>query len=569
MKFSEFIYERPDIDKLCGSLDSLIDRFREANTADEQVALIQEIYRLRTHFETMSNLAYVRYTINTNDPFYRQEQAFFDEHSPMVHQHVQAFYKALLSSKFRSELASRFGQHLLRLAQMQLQVFTPDIVTDLQTENALITQYTNLIASAQIEFRGQIYNLAGLNPFKQSTDRSVRREAHDRSDAFFAANETEFDRLYDELVRVRHAIATKLGFTHFVPVGYLRMNRSDYTAEDVARLRDFIAMSVVPVAATLKARQRMRLSLDRLYYYDEPLMFAGGNPQPHGNPEWIIARAQQMYDELSAETGTFFRMMREQELMDLVTRPQKASGGYCTFLSGYSVPFIFSNFNGTSDDIDVLTHEVGHAFQAYCSRFWGVEEYYFPTSEAAEIHSMSMELLTWPWMDYFFLDRADHYRFVHLTRTVLFLPYGAAVDEFQHWVYEHPTASPLQRKAFWRQLEEKYLPYRNYQGNDYLERGGFWHRQAHIFKHPFYYIDYVLAQFCAYQFWQRAMQNRQQTMEDFIKLCQLGGSLSFRELLSCVELDNPLDPAACAHALEPVGRWLNAIDDTRLNAMTV
>ncbi len=569
MKFPEFVYERPDIDRLCGSLDSLIGRFKGANTVDEQVALIREIYQLRTHFETMSNLAYVRYTSNTNDPFYRQEQAFFDAHSPIVQQQVHSFYKALLASAFRSELADRLGRHLFRLAQMQLQVFVPEIVSDLQTENALITQYTNLIASARIEFRGQIYNLSGMSPFKQSIDRSVRREAHGRSDAFFAENEAEFDRLYDELVQVRHTIARKLGFAHFVPVGYLRMSRSDYTAEDVARLRDFIAMSVVPLATALKARQGMRLSLDTLYYYDEPLMFTGGNPQPRGNPEWIIERAQQMYDELSAETGAFFRLMRQQELMDLVTRPQKAGGGYCTFLSGYSVPFIFSNFNGTSDDIDVLTHEVGHAFQAYCSRDWGIEEYYFPTSEAAEIHSMSMELLTWPWMDYFFLDRAEHYRFVHLARTVLFLPYGAAVDEFQHWVYEQPTASPSQRKAYWHQLEKKYLPYRNYQGNDYLERGGFWHRQAHIFKHPFYYIDYVLAQFCAYQFWQRAMQDRQQTMEQYIKLCRLGGSLSFLELLDSVKLANPLDPAACAHTLEPIGRWLSSIDDVKLNAATV
>ena len=263
-----------------------------------------------------------------------------------------------------------------------------------------------------------------------------------------------------------------------------------------------------------------------------------------------------MYEDLSKETGEFFKFMQENHLMDLVAKKGKAGGGYCTFIEDYKAPFIFSNFNGTSGDIDVLTHEAGHAFQVYSSRHFEIPEYYWPTYEACEIHSMSMEFFTWPWMDLFFKEDTDKYKFSHLSDALLFLPYGVSVDEFQHWVYENPEATPKERKLQWREIEKKYLPHKDYEGNDYLENGGFWQRQGHIYNSPFYYIDYTLAQICAFQFWKRSRENQEEAWADYVKLCKLGGSMSFTKLVEAANLISPFEDGCVESVVGEIETWL-------------
>lgn len=565
MKFSELQYERPDLDSMQDRMKMNLQGLSNAASADKQIEIIEAIYRDRSHFETMGNVANIRYTIDTTNSFFEQEQQYFDQHYPIYQGLVSEFYKALIASSFRPELEKRFGKQLFNIAHLTIKTFSPEIIEDLQAENELSTKYTNLLASAEIEFDGKKLNLSGMVPYKLSTDRVIRKAAHEKTDEFFTRNEETLDDLFDGLTKIRHRIAEKLGYKNFITVGYMRMCRSDYDEGMVRQFRKHVEEKIVPIASVLRERQQKRLGVERFMYYDEPIDFNSGNAKPQGPPEWIIANAGKMYSELSPETGEFFQFMVENELMDLVNRPHKAGGGYCTFLSETRAPFIFSNFNGTSHDVDVLTHEAGHAFQTYCSRDLGLEEYYFPTSEAAEIHSMSMELLTWPWMKLFFNNETDKYKFAHMSNSVNFLPYGAAVDEFQHFVYENPTASPAERKTVWRSLEKKYLPHRTYENNDYLERGGFWHRQLHIFKHPFYYIDYTLAQICAFQFWMKSMEDRPGTLKDYIRLCREGGSKSFLELVKVANLKSPFEETTFKETVSAVSEWLKNIDDSLLN----
>src|SRR5699024_4976318 len=320
---------------------------------------------------------------------------------------------------------------------------------------------------------------------------------------------------------------------------YVRMNRIGYDANDVKNFRDQVRDEIVPLANDLYHRQAKRIGIDDLKYYDLPLNFLSGNATPKGSAQWIIEKGQKMYEELSPETAAFFTFMTTKQLMDLEAKKGKESGGYCTFIDNYESPFIFSNFNGTSGDIDVLTHEAGHAFQVYRSRHLGIPEYAFPTFEAAEIHSMSMEFFTWPWMEQFFEEDTEKYKFSHLSSSLQFLPYGVAVDEFQHVVYENPTMSPADRKAAWKDIEAIYLPHRDYDGHPYLEAGGFWQRQSHIYQSPFYYIDYTLAQICAFQFWVRMQENHKEAWKDYLHLCSLGGSKSFLELVEEANLRSP------------------------------
>ena len=564
MKFSEFVYQRPDVDKIKEEFTQLLNKFKGANTFEEQDAALGEIVELRNEIESMNYLATIRHTIDTTDEKYKEEDDYFNEVKPIFEGLISDFYQVLVDSKFRAELEEKWGDQIFRIADLKLKTFAPEVIEDLQEENRLRSEYTQLMASAKIDFEGEERTLAQMYPFQISEDREMRKKASKARYDFMEGIEEKLDEIYDKMVKVRTRIANKLGFDTFTELGYARLKRSDYNPEKVANFRRQVKEYIVPVAQKLKERQKKRLGIDDLKYYDDSFNFKSGNPTPKGDPEWIIKNGKKMYSELSSETDEFFTFMVENELMDLLSKPGKAGGGYCSYISKYEAPFIFANFNGTSADIDVLTHEAGHAFQSYMSRDFEIPEYAWPTLEACEIHSMSMEFFTWPWMENFFEEDTDKYKFYHLSSALSFIPYGVAVDEFQHFVYENPEATPEERKHKWREIEKKYLPHKDYAGNEYLENGGFWHKQGHIYTVPFYYIDYTLAQICALQFWKKMQEDREAAWHDYLHLCKQGGSKSFTELVEEAGLISPFEDGCVKDVIDDIEQWLDGIDDTKL-----
>lgn len=562
--FKEYHYNRPDMEHLKVEFHDLLERFGKAQSFELQDQVISDINRLRNEFETMVTLVHIRHSIDTTDEHYDRENDYFDETTPIYEGLITDYYRVLVSSPYRTALEEKWGRQVFRLAELKLKTFAPEIVEDLKQENKLSSQYTKLRASAQIMFEGEVRNLPQMSPFLQSPDRNTRKKAQEAYTGFFLQHEAEFDQIYDGLVKLRNKIARKLGYKNFVELGYARMGRSDYDATMARGYREQVLEAIVPLATKLRHRQAERLNLEKLKYYDEPLEFLTGNAVPKGTSDQILANGKQMYSELSPQTGEFFNFMTEHGLLDLVTRKGKAGGGYCTYIPNYRSPFIFSNFNGTSDDVDVLTHEAGHAFQVYLSRDYQLPEYIWPTLEACEIHSMSMEFLAWPWMRLFFEEDEIKYKFAHLSGALLFIPYGVTVDEFQHWVYENPEATPAERKRIWREIERKYLPHRDYEDNDLLNRGGYWFRQGHIFNDPFYYIDYTLAQVCAFQFWIRSQENRTTAWEDYLRLCKAGGSMAFLELVKLAGLKNPFEPGCVRRVVGPITAWLDEVADKKL-----
>lgn len=564
MEFRDYTYERPNYEEYKSKFNILLDNFINASTYEECDKALEEINALRSSLMTMMELAGIRYTINTNDEFYSKEKDYWDENSPLYEELDDSYNKAMVASKFREELERKYGKQLFNLLELKLKAFSKDIIEDLQIENKLTSEYVKLIASAKIPFNGEVLNLPGLAKYKESTDRNIRKAAWEATSRFFEDHEGEFDSIYDRLVKVRNKIAKKLGYRNFVELGYVRMSRTDYNAEMVSEFRKQVKDYIVPVASKLYERQRERLGLNELKYYDLDMEFTSGNATPKGNKDWILSNGEKMYSELSAETKEFFNFMVERNLLDLETKEGKAGGGYCTYINDYKSPFIFSNFNGTSGDIDVLTHEAGHAFQVYSSTWITVPEIVWPTYESCEIHSMSMEFLTWPWMNNFFLEDTDKYKYTHLGSAIKFIPYGVTVDEFQHFVYENPEATPTERKNMWRQLEKKYLPHKNYEGDDFLERGGFWFKQGHIFESPFYYIDYTLAQICALQFWKKANENRENAWNDYLRLCKAGGTKSFLGLVELANLKSPFKEGCVSSIIRDIESWLININDKKL-----
>lgn len=566
MKFQDFKYVRPDIEAIKSSMTEKLRQFENAASFEEQDKVLAEINEIRAQIDTMDNIGYIRHTMNTTDGFYESEQDFWDENRPYLEELNSKFYQALVGSAFREDLETKWGKQLFTLADMRLRIFSPEIIEDLKEENKLCTEYRKLMASAELMFEGEKRNLAQMVPFMQSPKRETRKEAAKVHWSFFEDNESKFDEIYDKLVKVRHKIATKLGFENFIEVAYLRMNRSDYNHEDVANYRKQVLENLVPITSELLKRQKTRLGIDELHYHDEQLEFTSGNATPKGEPEWILEQGMTMYKELSSETDEFFKVMTDKNLLDLVSREGKAPGGYCTYIANEKVPFIYSNFNGTSHDVDVLTHEAGHAFQVYSSRNFEVLEYNWPTTEACEIHSMSMEFFAWPWMNLFFKEDEAKYKFSHLSGGLIFIPYGVTVDEFQHYVYANPMATPDERKAMWREIEKKYLPMRNYEEYPFIDKGTFWFRQMHIFEIPMYYIDYTLAQVCAYQFWIKSQnpETKDTAWNDYLRLCQAGGSVSFLKLIELANLNNPFEDGSIAEIAGPINEYLNSVDDSKL-----
>lgn len=561
-KFSDFEYNRPEYEKIKTIFTDLIRQFKTAASVEKQIEIINEINDTRRDFETMREICNIRYDLDTRDAFYEGETDYFDQYGPLFEELVNRYYAVLVHSKFRDDLEDTFGKQLFDLADISMKCFSPEIIEDLQKENGLVTKHTKLISSAAILFDGEEKNLAQLRAYFQSEDRNVRKASYEAYSGFFSDHEGEFDTIYDELVKIRTQIAKKLGFQSFVKLGYLRLNRIDYNAEMVAGYRQQVLEEVVPIAKKLLNKQRERLGLDKLKYYDEPLRFKTGNPKPKGTPEEIVKNGLRMYKELSGETEEFFNFMEEHGLYDLLSRKGKMGGGYCTFIPNEKAPFIFANFNGTSDDIDVLTHEAGHAFQVYSSRNYEIPEYVWPSLEACEIHSMSMEFFTYPWMKLFFQEDVSKHRFAHLSEAILFLPYGVSVDEFQHAIYENPEATPDERKKIWRDIERKYLPMRDYDDNTFYEKGTMWMRQSHIFEVPFYYIDYTLAQVCAFQFYNKMENDRVTAWEDYKKLCSEGGSKPFLELLKTAGIKNPFETGAVKEAVKKIYKKIDEIDDS-------
>ncbi len=562
MKFSELPYQRPDLSALEVQFQDLYAEFDRAETsaADLALACLRTWNQLRLDFDTQQSLAHVRFTQNVNDEHVKAEHQFFIENAPKVAEWNEVMTKKILASCHRPVFEEEFGALFFRRLEDSLKSFSPAVSHLFVQEAQLSQRYTELLAQGMIEFRGEQYNLSAISKFAENVDRTTRKESLQAKFAYLETVAGELDTLYHDLVQVRHTIATTLGYENFIAFRYGQMNRTDYGSTEIEQFRSAVQKHIVPFVAELRSKQRERLGYETLFYHDEQMHFADGNPMPQGAEQDIIAHAQTMYRELSKTTGDFFDMMITNELMDLTTRPNKARGGYCTSFPSFGVPFIFSNFNGTLHDIQVLTHEAGHALQMYLSRNHKVPEYLFPTMEACEIHSMSMEFFTWPWMNHFFHDTTEKFYRAHLEQAIMFMPYGCAVDEFQHHIYANPTMSPTERKTLWQSIERAYLPWRVYEDIPYAEQGGVWQLQLHIYQYPFYYIDYALAQLCALQFWARLqsseVSNHTIALQDYLRICEVGGSMTFLQIVKEAHLQSPFEEQCIAGVVKSVRTWL-------------
>ena len=558
--FSKIEYKRPDMGAMKKKLKTLLNKLKKAKSYDEARAAYLASEKESGHLETSYVVASIRNTLDTTDKFYDGEMQFFNRALAQLMPLSKSFTETLLRSSFRAQFEQEFGKQLFTLAEIDQKTQSTKIIPDLIRQGNLENVYKKTTAACKTTFRGEEVNFYGLLKHMESPDRDERKEAYLAWAKLYEDISEKLDSQYDKLIKVRVRMAKKLGLPSYTTLGYLGMHRADYGPEEVARFREQVRTVIVPAVAKLREQQAARLGLDKLKYYDETIIFPDGNADPIGGESVLVPVAQKMYRAISPETGEFFDFLSSHGLFDLETRPGKHLGGYCTYLHDYRAPFIFSNFNGTAADVNVLTHEAGHAFAGYTAmRHQPLATYLSSTSEVNEIHSMTMEHFAYPYLkDFFGEENAEKAKFAHLAGSLSTIPYLVSVDEFQHRVYEKPAMSAKERRAVWHDIEQKYLPWRDYDGVPFLEEGGFWMQKQHIFLYPFYYVDYALAQVCAFQFYGRMKQDHKSAWESYLTLCKAGGSKGYFNLLRLAKLDIPFEEGSVEKAVRHVIDELNA-----------
>lgn len=551
MKFKDMPYERIDFAKAKAELSEIMEKSKAAKSGEEQFEVHKMFYRLNDKIQTQVTLCSIRHTIDTTDEFYEKEQNYYDEQIPEYSNLCVEYQKILFYSPYREVLEGKIGQVAFKNMEIAMKSVSEEIIPLMQEENTLVTEYEKLLASAKIPWGEETLNLSLLTPYLKHKDAKIRREAQEKQNEFFLSIQDKLDELYDKLVKNRTLQAKKLGFETYTPLGYLRMQRNCYGREEIENLRRQVKEVWVPFAESIFEKRKERLGLSELSYTDEVVYSPKGNPQPEGTPEEILQAGLQMYEELSSETKEFFDFMMDNELLDVFGRKTKAVGGYMTYIPDYKSPFIFANFNGTSGDVDVMTHECGHAFQGYLAAADPIREHADIGMETAEIHSMSMEFFTEPWYSLFFgKETAQEYTEMHLEDAVIFVPYGCMVDEFQHIVYDNPELTPKERKQAWKDLERVYKPHLFYDGLEFFENGCFWQKQHHIYSFPLYYIDYVIAQLCAFEYKIWMDKDREAAWQSYLKLCKMSASKFHTELLEEAGLETPFKSGVIAKIVE-------------------
>ena len=557
MKFNEIPYKRPDVDGIIATINQLKIDFETAESAEKQLEIFKKYEENISHFDTYCCISNIRNSMDSFDPFYVAEQEFYDTVSPKVTQAINNFNTAVLDSKFKNELKNTLGSYYFDCMEMQQKTFNDDIMDLMAEENRLCTEYEQLYASALIDFDGKKINLSQLAAYMQNPDREIRKAAVLADAEFFESNRDKFDSIYDKLVKNRHMQAKKLGFDNYVQLAYLKRERA-YSVEDVANFRQQILDVIVPKNVEYKKAQAEAIGVKDFRFYDDEFAFPDGNPTPKYSPEETLKLCKQMFGEMSEETKELIDLMYDNNLFDIAPRNGKRAAGYCVTVHDFGYPFIFFNANGTQSDIKTLTHECGHALAAYTTQkeieYVSIRH---AAMEACETHSMSMEFLTNPWHHLFFEEDAAKYSENLAKNALYFIPYGIIVDYFQQLVYTHPEWTPDERNAAWLELENTYIPYNNFEGLPFYNRGGRWQKKIHIYAMPFYYIDYSIAQTLALQFFSMYLIDKKSAWEKYMKFVKIGGRKNLFETIESCDMASVFNPGSLAEICKPVFEWID------------
>ena len=558
VKIKDMKYERPDKNQVISKMEKQIELVKNAKSGKDLLLAREEYNKDSEYVGTMARLASTRLNLNSRDEFYTKEMDYYNKTLPELQMYDLKFTKEFLASPYLEEAKKELNPLVITMMELSIKCADERILDKMQKENQLVTKYSKFVSELTYEFRGEKLTLGALRKYMQNSCRETRKEAYEALGKTLEANSEFIDDIYDQMVKVRDSMAKELGYNSYVELGYNLMQRTCYDKEKVRVFRENVKRDLVPVIKRLKNEISAKLSLGKMKLYDDNT-YSEKDPLPILDAKGILDAGKEMYHQMSPETSRFIDVMFETDAFDVMPREGKWTGGYMTFFPIYKQPFIFANFNGTTADIDVITHEAGHAFAYFVGAEDMTPELSLGGMETAETHSMSMEFFAWKYMDKFFGEDADKYKYKHLFSALAFIPYGIIVDYFQELVYENPEMTPAERNQLWKNLEKEFRPWMDAEGITYLEKGTRWQYQNHIFQSPFYYIDYCLAQFVAFEFLCLSLDNYDKALKTYIEHAKRTGNYTFVDLIKKSGLKSPFEDGALKETLEKIEKLLNEL----------
>lgn len=547
-KFKDLEFPKPDLQSYEDMNKDYIRRIEDATDGNDVLEIIFEHSELSRRYKDLLEISFIRQSMDTTDEEVQEQRRWVYEHMPFFDKATVDFNETVYNSRFRDFIEEKLGPMFFVKMDLEKKVFCEDNISLNQKEAELADEYQRLMASYQVEIEGETRNFLTLQKLFSHEDREVRRKAFKYFSDFMAQNEKRLEEIWDELIKIRTQIGKNLGYENYLPVAYLKRGRLDYGNEEVANFRKQVLEEIVPFCSRLYEAQRRRLGLDQIMAYDEDIMFPDGNANPAGDRDYMMETLIDMMDDLSPETSEFINFMVDHELMDCDIRPGKAAREYATMILSKKAPFIFSFFDGSAKALKNLVGELGHSFATYrSSRKQPIDSYYYSSADIMEIHVMSMTQFSNRYAEDFFEDDADKYQFFNLQDLMTFIPFGTAVDEFQHICYENPDLTPEERNTEWHKLEEKYMPWRKYDEDDeFMARGGYWYHKPHIFLYPLYYIEYCFATVNSMEMYKKYIARPGTAWQEYLDLTDMGGSKSYTKTLALANLTPPYKDGAVA-----------------------
>jgi oligoendopeptidase F len=515
--------------------DQLEARVSRCRTADDLEQWLVDWGELSAALDEESSKRYIAMTCHTDSAEAEKAYLHFVELiEPQLKPRQFKLEQIYLEHPARTGLSKSRYEVFDRDTQVHVDLYCEENVP-LETEEAKLSQqYQKLSGSLTVRFRGEEKTLVQMARYLEEPDRALRQEAWELVANRRLREAEKFEDIFDQLLRLRERIAKNANLPDYRDYAFRAKYRFDYTAEDCLRFHEAIEHEVMPVLRDLQTERLRQLNLSALRPWDVAVDPLSRPPlRPFETVRKMVSSTQCIFDQLDGELAKDFGRMDELRLLDLDNRKGKAPGGYQSTLSESRVPFIFMNAVGVQRDVETILHEAGHAFHALATR--GEDFYPYRANvpiEFCEVASMSMELLGNEFIESFYAPpEAKRARRDHLEGIVEVFPWIATVDAFQHWIYTHPGHSRAERSSAWMALMDRFGGDLDWSGYENI-RANLWHRQLHLFLHPFYYVEYGIAQLGALQVWANSKRDKAGSLNDYKRALALGGSRPLPELFN-------------------------------------
>src|SRR5271170_6942001 len=514
--------------------NQLENRAPQIKTATELEKWLLDWSELNAALDEESSRRYIAMTCHTDNADVEKAFLHFVENvEPQLKPRQFVLEKIYVAHPQREKLPKVRFQVFDRDVKNHVELFRPENVP-LETEEAkLCQQYQKLIGAQTVSFRGEEKTLVQMGRYLEEPDRALRQEAWELVAKRRLQDVDKCEEIFEELIKLRTRIAKNAGFDNYRDYAFRQMGRFDYTPESCFQFHDAVEKEIMPAVREIQNERKRQLKLEKLRPWDLAVDPQNRAPlKPFAEVGGMVSRTQKIFNHLDAELATGFQQMQDLKLLDLDNRKGKAPGGYQQNLSEARVPFVFMNAIGVQRDVETILHEAGHAFHAQATRDEDLYSYRGAPIEFCEVASMAMELLGNEFLEEFYpVAEANRARKTHLEGIIGFFPWMATVDAFQHWIYTHANHTRAERDAAYLALMDRFGGEVDFSGHE-KSRTYSWHRQLHIFIHPFYYVEYGIAQLGALQVWANSKADKVKALDDYKKSLALGGSRPLPELFA-------------------------------------